>query len=292
MIMYILLLFFLSAYAHENDSVDLLIYSYDRPLQVYACLESMQAHMVGVRSCTIIYRISNKNFAQGYEQVKKDFPGVCFIQQRPQADDFKQLTLAWLKNACNYVMFAVDDIVVTEAVNVNHCVQAMERYNGYGFYLRLGKNITIQSMGDSQKARQLVCPPLMPLEENIFQWTFADARGEWAYAHSLDMTIYRKNEVHDFFKKAEYKSPNSMEAEWTYYIDKRKKGLCYEHSKIVNIPLNCIQKDYKNYSMGVSTEQLLALFNEGFKIDYQQLSSLVITSPHMAYNPTFITRNV
>lgn len=281
-----MILFFLPLCASNPYSVDILIYSYNRPLQLYACLESINMYLVGCARITVIYRVSNQQFALGYEQVKNDFPLIQFMQQRKQADDFKRLTLTWLQGAQQYIMFAVDDIVVTDAVDLMRCTQAMEKYNGYGFYLRLGENIVKQQMGKREQKR----PPLLRVEEDMYQWTFGDATGGWAYAHTVDMTIYKKDDVHNFFKTAPYKTPNSMEAQWTYHVDKRKRGLCFTHSKIVNIPLNRIQKDYENYAMDISPEQLLVIFNQGLKLDREPLRSLLVTSPHMVYEPTFIER--
>jgi hypothetical protein len=70
-----------------------------------------------------------------------------------------------------------------------------------------------------------------------------------------------------------------------------KTGLCYEQTKIVNIPLNRVQTDWNNRHMNsYTTAQLLDIFNSGMKIDIKPLFHVVNRAAHMEYIPTFITR--
>ncbi len=69
---------------------------------------------------------------------------VEFLKQskNPRAD-FKALTLKAI-NFTNepFVLFAVDDIIITRSINLDDCVAALEKENAYGLFFRLGKNIT------------------------------------------------------------------------------------------------------------------------------------------------------
>ena len=47
---------------NENNNVDIIIFSYDRPLQLYAFLESIDQYCVGVGKCFVLYRASDKDY--------------------------------------------------------------------------------------------------------------------------------------------------------------------------------------------------------------------------------------
>src|SRR5271154_2417996 len=55
-------------------AADLIIFSYDRPLQLYAFLESVQRYVTGIGQTSIIYRTSGQDFDAGYQIVQSTFP--------------------------------------------------------------------------------------------------------------------------------------------------------------------------------------------------------------------------
>jgi hypothetical protein len=135
---------FYSYSSHGTQKADLVIFSFNRPLQLYALLESLEKHCQGISETHVIYRASDDTFDCGYRLVMEDFNHVHYHKQgeNPQ-QDFKPLTLhGAFESPSNYIIFAVDDIVVKESVDLTQCICALEKYNAYGFYLRLGKNLT------------------------------------------------------------------------------------------------------------------------------------------------------
>src|SRR5205807_715644 len=72
-------------------AADILIFSFDRPLQLYACPESIQRYITGFENLTVLYRASERPFADGYQKVKEAFPLVHFIAQsmKDPKRDFK-----------------------------------------------------------------------------------------------------------------------------------------------------------------------------------------------------------
>lgn len=274
-----------------QKKADLVIYSYDRPLQLYALLESVCKYMTGLGNIEVIYRTSQESYAQAYELVKKDFNQVIFVKQGDHSyQDFKPLTLqAAFSSLHDYIIFAVDDIIVKDFINVTVDIDLLESTKAYGFYYRLGKNIsycyTVQ--------RAQAVPPLRMISSGVYAWKFCEAEHDWGYPNTVDMTLYKKEDIKPFFEKALYEAPNPLESRWSGYAYQvsNRIGLCYEQSKIVNVPLNRVQKFFNNIHMGVDIQYLLHEFNEGNKIDINPFFRVANCSPHQEYTMTFVPRS-
>ena len=272
-------------------TVDLIIFSYDRPMQLYALLESIETNMQGIESSTVIYRSSSNRFAQAYNHVAQHFPHVIFIKQGTQpTHDFKPLVVqAFKAGKSPYICFAVDDIIVKNQTNLIHATQALETTGAYGFFLRLGAQLTTCY---SENTKQSV-PTLTYLPHEMCLWTFNTGTYDWAFAHTVDMTVYRKASIIQDFVTMKYANPNKLEGTWSHYAKQHmhNKGLCYKQSVIINIPTNLVQDVCNNRHMhSWTTEQLLEKFNDGQKIDISTLQHINNESCHIAYNVTFVSQ--
>ncbi len=267
---------------------DMLVFSYDRPLQLYALLESIRQYMSGLSKLSIIYRASDERYAKAYEELQMAFPSINWLKQSSNPHkDFKPLVLQALKDFSSpYVLFAVDDIVVKDFVDLSSCIDAMEKTNAYGFYLRLGAHVKHCYMIDQPQA----IPPHLSLGDKMFAWDFSSAQHDWAFAHTLDMTIYRKADVEAAFRRLNYKHPNRLEQSWAQNQPKRAIGLCFEQSKIVNLPLNMVNLSDCRQSHFMTTEELLVKWNEGMKMSIDPLFRVENVSPHIDYTPEFVRR--
>ena len=276
---------------NQSNHADLVVFSYDRPLQLYAFLESVYKYITDIHDIHVVYRCSSAAYDQGYTIVKEDFPSVVFHKQNNIAD-FKHLTLkASFQSSSKYILFAVDDIIIKDSVNISYCIDALERYSAYGFYLRLGKNLThCYSWGSIAQP----LPPLQKEEDDIYSWQFKYGKFDWNYLNTVDMTLYRKKDVYDDFYLFNYANPNKLEDIWNIKGQRAKGdriGLCFTDSKIVNLPLNRVQHDYNNRAMQEwKVNDLLAIFIEGKKMDIEPLSKVKNQAAHMEYSPQFITR--
>lgn len=272
------------------ESVDLIIYSYDRPLQLYALLESIDKYVTGLTSTSVIYRCSSDRFEKSYQMVQKKFNFVEFLKQGEQPKkDFKELTLkAFTEGKSEYILFAVDDIIVKDYIDLTVCVNAMRQdLQVYGFYLRLGIHLQYAYLPKDT----MPVPPFKKLENNIIKWELKEGRHTWGYPHTVDMTLYRKKEIETDLYGMSYWNPNLLEGEWAGRSAKvqHRKALCFENSVIINIPLNRVQNTFHNPHMNFMTAyELLVFFEEGKKIDITPFHQMKNKSPHMNYIPTFI----
>lgn len=271
-------------------SADLVVFSYNRPLQLYALLESVEKYMTGLGTIQVIYRYDNQNYYEAYAQVHNDFPHVIFKAQgySPQ-DDFKQLTLeSVFSTPSKYVIFAVDDDVVKDYVDIHDCVTHLETTNAYGFYLRMGLNLTQAYPNQSQPK-----PPFNRINQNVYAWRFNEGFADWGYPNTVDMTVYAKKDIEAYLRNANYIAPNSLEGNWAgqAHLVIKRVGLCYGTTKIVNIPLNIVQKEWVTNNMNAySADELLRTFNNGFKIAIEDLFKFNNKAAHMNFYPRFIRR--
>lgn len=268
--------------------VDLIIFSFDRPLQLYALLESLE-NVTGLGDVHIIYRASD-GLGKHYLEIQNSFTYPTYKKQSKPFKDFKNLLLGSLRQLCNeYIMFAVDDILFTGNVDLQQCERLLRKTNAYGFYLRLGKNITHCYMRNKPDP----VPTMQNVEDDVFLWKFNKGLYEWNYPHTVDCTVYNKREILHFFNNMNYSAPNSLESSWSRKKPMRSFGLCYDSSKIVNLPLNVVQQEWAQNSRhgdGYTIQFLSKLFQQGLKLDIQRLYDINNKTCHMEYQPSFIKR--
>jgi glycosyltransferase involved in cell wall biosynthesis len=274
----------------SKEKVDILIFSCDRPLQLYGCLESIVRYMKGFETLSVLYRASNDRFASGYELLKNSFPQVHFCRQSSNyKKDFKPLFLkAISKFPSKYILFGVDDIIVKDATDLHQCIEWMEKTGAYGFYLRFGKHISYCYQSGTPQS----IPLSIPLKEDIYAWKLDEAHYDWGFPNSLDMTLYRKEDLKEPFEKLNFKAPNSLEFCWARdYRPQGAVGLYFKNSKIVNIPFNVVSKTGNPHMNYLTVDELLVKFEEGLKMDITPLHKILNASPHFEYFPEFVDRN-
>lgn len=278
---------------NKSEQADLVAFSFDRPMQLYALLESAALYIKDLGQTHVIYRTSNNDFEAGYAQVKSKFPNVIFHKQGSYpALDFKDFTIkAAFSSPSKYILFAVDDIIVKSKIDIDQCIGLLKKTGAYGFYLRLGKNIDFCYIINQPS------PPtgLKIVQDGVYSWVFNDGKHDWRYPNTVDMTLFKKSDIEPAIKSINYTNPNWLEGYWSCYDIQRtinKSGLCFEESKIVNLPLNIVQNAAKNRNMNAfSTKELLDKFNSGLKMDIAQVGKLKNRSAHVDFIPNFIKRD-
>src|SRR5436190_728507 len=101
----------------DQLKTDVVIFSYDRPLQLYALLESLYLYTTDINSIAVVYRTSNDRYEKAFNIVAVQFPQVKFLHQQ-SIDDFKILTIAAIEDSSSdYIVFAVDDNIVKDTIS-------------------------------------------------------------------------------------------------------------------------------------------------------------------------------
>ncbi len=274
----------------RSDLADIIIFSFDRPLQLYALLESIDKYVKGIDKIFIIYRTSSERFNKVYQKVFSDFTKLnikSYKQGNEPKKDFKPLLINSLNQCNNYLLFAVDDIIIKDFIDINECIKYLENNNYYGFYLRLGKNIT-ECYTEGIKTP---LPQIKQLNEQLFAFSFENQKGDWGYPSTVDFTLYKKEKVINIILKNNFTSPNTFESMWAKKLSKKGLiGIAYNESKIINIPANIVQKDYNNKNMKQDLNDFLEKFENGFKIDINKFFKINNKSPHIISSFEFINK--
>ncbi|MBF8262945.1 MAG: hypothetical protein HW387_610 [Parachlamydiales bacterium] len=274
---------------HKGKSdVDIVVFSFDRPLQLYGALESIQHYVTGYQFLTVLYRASDDRFNAAYNLVRAAFPKARYVlQSDTPRKDFKPLLLqSVFDSPSEYIVFGVDDMVIKDFVDLSFCRQMLEKTGAYGFYLRFGRHIQQSYM--QQKAQSV--PPSIPLSNGVFAWDLRKGESDWGFVNSMDMTLYRKADLKKWFTELKYKNPNSLEFNWSQHPPANPIGLYFEHSRMVNLPLNLVHPSDCPHMNFMTAEELLVKFNQGFKMDIDPFYKIENPSPHCDYIPEFIPR--
>ncbi len=272
---------------------DLLIFSFDRPLQLYALLESTAQYVKNLNKISVIYRTSSHRFSKAYEKVIRTFDHVHFHKQSEKPSmDFQPLVMkAIFSNESAFIIFAVDDLVFKDDVDVQNCIDAMNATNAHSFSLRLGTHLHYCYMGDFSEST----PNYVHINDRVIGWQINAAQGDWFYPNSVDLTMFKKEDIKPIFETIHFSNPNQLEISWNKkQIDlKKKTALSFIESKAVNIPLNIVNLAENNKNLNLyNPETLLNKFEQGLKMDISPLYKIKNISVHMEYDPVFITRDL
>lgn len=278
----------------QDEAVDLAVFSYNRPLQLYAFLESCEKYVEGLHRTFVIYRSGNEHYEKAYQEVKKAFPDVVYLKQSSDKpyEDFAPLIRSAVfgrdMSTTRYVMFSVDDIIVKDTIDLKGAVSKLKQTGAYGFYFRLGSRVDYSFMEDFHQGT----PKSVELESGCYAWQFTSGQGDWRYPNTVDMALFPKEEIHPYFICMKFHNPNILEALWNEHADLSKIGLYYEDTKVVNIPMNIVmENEWVNERItSVSTKDLLHLFEQGLKMNIAPLHQIDNRSVHIEYEPEFIMR--
>jgi hypothetical protein len=103
---------------------DVVLFSNDRPLQLFSVLESIQQFTSGVYRVSVFYRASDP-FISAYDQMKEVFPDVVFLTEE------ERLT----ESPTEYVLLAKDEWALKGAIDLDLCIEAMEKTHADNFCL-------------------------------------------------------------------------------------------------------------------------------------------------------------
>ncbi len=261
--------------AYKRSMADIVIYSQDRPLQLYGLLESIKVYAKGLHNIYIIYRTSDDKYVQAYQSIRQQFPYVTLVKYDNQKGRFKKLLMHYaFKSSNNYVLFTSDAMVLTDYVDINQCIQAMEKTHAYTFNLSLGNNLNDK------------IPTSAHIKDDIYGRQFVYGEKEWQYLNECMMTIYRKTDIKKRLQEIDYQSIKGVGRACLADIDLNKIGLFYEHSRAVHASLT----DGKKNNAAMLARKLLRMFNRGLKLNITSLFHINNPSMRILYKPTFIKR--
>jgi len=265
-----------------DEHADIVVFSYNRPLQLYAFLESASTNIQNLHRLYVIYHAENEHYEEGYDKVKKEFSHAIYIKQplKTHYEDFAPLVLKTAfdhqLSTARYIAFALDDNVIRDTIDMKEAVRLMKQTGAYGYYFRLGSHVN-------------KCPEkVIPIQDNVFAWQFSVGEGEWACPNSVNMALFNKEEIYPYFLCMKFSNPNILQVLWNEHADLSRVGLYYTRSKVVNLPLDVVMANEKMTNF--STKDLLTLFDQGLKMDIEPLREVDNCKIEIDYEPQFTKR--
>jgi len=275
-----------------NCEVACVIFSKDRPIQLFALLESISELSQNLGSISIIYNYESEEFQKAYEQVQKESPLNIKHFLSDNKDGFKSTLMNVLKNTSEDILFfLVDDIVFTHKFDFN-LLKGLPFREGI-FSLRLGETIRYSYMARSaQKIPKLKTLTLN--NQKLICWNWNEEKLDWGYPLSVDGHLFCKDEIFVMTQTLDFFAPNSYEKELQRFsraMKSIKKGFALKKPVLFNNPCNMVQKEIiSNRSGNLSTVELLNKWNERKSIDVSKFKNHENTSVHEELKLTFKAR--
>ena len=238
--------------------IDIMIFSKNRALQLYALLESIEKY-TGPQSTANIYVLYNydDDHLESLGEVKNRFSQLKWVKETI----FKDNVTNFMSGNAELVAFLTDDIIFKDDIDFTSINQLIQSNPGIlAFSLRLGLHIQeCYALNSAQPFPQgNVYPP------NIFVWPWRNAQMDWEYAFSVDGHVFRKNQFRSWISKLEYHHPNSFEEamQLCRNIPNLPDGMvCFALSKLVNLPVNRVQSSHQNRCGEMTAAELLDIWN-------------------------------
>lgn len=263
----------------NNSSVAGIVFSMDRPMQLFALLESYYRLNSTPERLYILYKASTHCFEKGYNEVVESFKDkdLVFIKETNFRDDLLEV-LSEIDS--EFIFFLVDDIIFTRSYSLNDFL-CLENRNKYILSLRLGENL------DYCYTRQQ--PQKLPKFKGVAgfrSWNWSEGEHDWNYIFSVDGHVYNRFEILEMSRHVFFKAPNSYESSMNLFrfLLRKKEGLCYQSSVLVNACINRVQNEVSNISGGVTALEMQKLWSSNQKIDISSFNNLNNRSAHVEIN--------
>ena len=266
------------------------VVSKDRALQLYTLLHTYLKFVKNPAPLFIIFNASTEAHAAAYDEVEAAFSDYSeLILFAREEIGFRESLRAVLERiSTDKIFFLVDDIVFIRPfdLNITSVIDPKEAILSFRHspHLRRSYTANVEQMP----------PKFSPFkgEAELLEFNWFEQGNEWSDPWSLDGQVLSTAEIRVLTRLSEFKAPNSYEAALKTFNDlaKNRLGICYQESKILNLPINRVQNEVRNLCGDVSPEFLLEQWNKGMMLDTHSLDTHVPRAPHEEHEIAFKRR--
>jgi len=266
------------------------VFSKDRPMQLHALLSSYFEKVRDPAPLYLIYKALDPRYGKAYAEVIKAFSGRL-AGAFPDVSFRETLISVLDKINAEKIFFLVDDIVFIEDMDFADFAKFDTRF--FVPSLRMGNNLRYCYAAD----KNMPLPKFLPgtiADRDKACWRWGDGSYEWGYPLSVDGHLFTTLEVRVMAQRIDFQAPNSFESGLQRFkpLFRKRYGVCYLKSKIVNIPCNIVQKEISNRHGNMDPLFLLEKWNSGLQIDYKKLYGAANISAHADLPVTFTKRDM
>jgi hypothetical protein len=272
-----------------KQGITCVVFSKDRALQLHTLLRTYFDLVGNPASVFVVYSASNEAHARSYQEVDAFFCDykVQFVRE---VTSFRETLLKILEDIkTKNIFFLVDDIVFIRRLNLDIAVKIDPQHHILSFrhspHLRRSYTGNVDQIPPSFRASSI--------NSELLEFTWFEQANEWSDPWSVDGQVLSTAEIKVLTRLSDFNAPNSYEGVLKTFSDitKGRMGLCYTESKILNLPINRVQREVPNRSGSVSTEFLLEQWNKGMMLDTSLFDTHVPLSPHEEHIVNFKKRS-
>ena len=215
----------------KKSQADIVIFSADKPKQLEQLLVSIEQFVYSQGNVVVVYYAQDEYQQAKYQQLELVFDNVEFVQYAGDSNmslsSLLGLVLTRLEN--KHLLFMFDGMVFNQFIDLQWCIEKLERTFAYCFMLGLDKNRDVSNFtGHIQRM-----PPFFQLEDNLFGWMIGFGQNDWRVYHTISGALYRTNDVLRIIQKSVFNTPQQFAAYWQQYtIDLEHVALCFDKPKI------------------------------------------------------------
>ena len=291
-----------------------IIFSKDRALQLDLTLKTIKQNFVLCDSVVVLYKTSEQEHEESYENLKTEHPNVSFYKQ--SCSIFFDILSIINNSTSDYICFFTDDDIVYRKADIteDNLYQLFHLADDSGepvdvvcLSLRLGLNTTKRDFGGGlldDKMPSSVLRPTSLLSSPLFLWGFTSlpAGGYWSYPLSVDGHIFKKETILTFCIELEIlnkhyenmgeprekwcwkQNPNEFESKLQrFYFDVPNAMAALEISCVVNSPNNKVQNQIPNRfgnDFSYAAADLNNHYKSGKRLDVNNINFDNIVCPH------------
>lgn len=255
-----------------GEGAEAIVFSRDRAMQLHAFLGSWFACAIAPCPMRVLYTAS-PDHESSYEELREIWKGRAeFVRETSFRADF----LALLRSlSAPRVVFFTDDGMFLDPFDFDEAARHDPRQAI--FALTKGRGLRHCFITDTPQELPPFLPPTPGCEE-LLSWRWQDGDpGDWSYPLSVDGHVFSRHELSILLESVAFTSPNTLESAMQVFqpFFAPRLGRCFPREKLVNIPANTVQTDWRNRDTGLhSTTDLLAKWNSGLRIEHEAFRAM------------------
>lgn len=262
-----------------KEKADLLIFSKDRPMQLFALLESVDRHVLGIHQTTVYYESSTQPSETGYLELKLQFPKVQFLK-KDEAFKAQLMNTGFAPSYSSspYVLLATDGVIISDLIPLGEAIDTLESTHAYGLYFDLHKELNYSH--ELNRYQPIPVTTSLPGSGSspVEAWQLSWARDDWNNQGSVHFALYRKGDLAPLFAGIDFASPEELVNEWNLTSKGNAVGLFYNQAKSI-----CLKKPE-------SPAEELEKFLGGLKLDLTSFFQLRAPAREISMETTYIPR--
>ena len=272
-----------------DNKVQLMIFSYNRAMQLDLLLRSIKKNITGFDKIIVTFNYSNDKFLEGYKKLmKKGLVDEWHCDKDfSHTSGFKDYLIGLMGTKYQYTCIFSDDDIVFRKVSMDEVVSFIKD-DVISFSLRMGLNTTHSFYGGTT----IIKDPWGEYEdlEKFIKWNWTEYHRKRCKGYPIafgDGGIFNTETIRNLLKNIEGQSPNELER----YLNKDENRsfitqhnlVAYKHSVLITNPVNSVQTFsplFHGEKFSYSIEDLNNAFLKGYVIDYNKIDFNNIKATH------------